>query len=175
MFFVVSTGRCGSMTIANTLNRLPGIVCVHEPEPVLVEEARAYMRSLLSRDALVEVLRKTRRSSKHSLRYGESNQKLSYMVDALMHAFPDACFIWLVRNGIDVVASMLRQQLYRDDIPQSAPRRTPWGQHRLRANEVGEMSQEQWQGLSPFAAYCWYWNWTNRKIQRDLSLFNIRR
>ena len=144
-------------------------MCVHEPEPALVKEARAYVRGQLPREDLVLLLRKTRQSADPSLRYGESNARLSFMIDALMEAFPDASFVWLIRNGMATVASFLARPFYRDDIPQSAPRRTDRGEYRLRADEVGDMSAEQWRKLSPFAKTCWAWNWQNRKIQRDLE------
>jgi hypothetical protein len=169
MFFVVSTGRCGSKSIAGLLNELPKISCVHEQQPALAYEARAYLKGDLSRQELVVILRDTRRPPQPGVRYGESNQKLSYMIDVLHEAFPDASFLWLVRNGLDVVASYYSRGAYRQDEMELFNNPSQWVRHRLRGYEVSAMSQAKWRMLDSFARNCWFWGWTNEKIKNDLN------
>jgi len=102
-------------------------------------------------------------------RYAESSQKLSYLIEPLTEAFPDARFIWLVRNALDVVASFSRMHLYRDDWLEGQPGLTEWGENRIRGDEVDRMTGHQWSRLPAFAKHCWCWAWTNAKIERDLK------
>lgn len=44
------------------------------------------------------------------LRYADKSHQHVLNVDAILDAFPDACFVHLIRDGRDVVASMLRHE-----------------------------------------------------------------
>jgi len=168
MLFVLSTGRCGSTSIASLLNQFPGISCVHEPEPPLVYEVDAYLKGKLSRDNLISLLHESRRPPEPGIIYGESNQKLAYIVDVIQEAFPDAAFLWLVRNGIDVVASYYSRGTYREDEIDLFPNPSRWVKHRVCAHEVSEMPENDWRLLDSFARNCWFWAWTNEKVRNDL-------
>lgn len=162
MIFVLSTGRCGSMTITSVLSQFTGVECYHEPEPKLAKEAYDYLTGRMRRAELADLLRQTRRARMPGNIYAESNQKLSYMVDALLEAFPAARFIWLVRNGLDVVASLEHRRTYRRT-------RGEWNVYRLRGDELGDVDPRQWRRMTAFAKCCWYWRWTNERIERDLE------
>lgn len=164
MLFVLSTGRSGSVTLSRVLNQFPGIEAFHEKPPALVSEARAYLKKDLLRDELVRLLRATRKASSDHLWYAESNQKLSFMIDALREAFPEARYVWLIRNGLDVVSSWAHRKNYWPHENKGI-----WSANRIRGDEAGAMSSAEWQGLSPFAKCCWYWAWTNKKIETDLK------
>ncbi len=177
MIFVLSTGRSGSTTIVNFLNNFQEISCVHEPSPVLIYEAWAYLNKCLSRQELIEILRKTRRPASFEARYAESNSLLSYMIDALQEAFPETAFLWLVRNGIDTVASWYTRGRYREDeieLSELSPVSADWARYRIRGDEVGVMSREDWRRLDCFARNCWCWAWTNTKIRTDLESIGAR-
>jgi hypothetical protein len=115
MFFVVSTGRCGSKSIADLLNASPDCVCVHELEPRLISEATAYLYGDLRHEEAVTLLRSTRPSTRNGKQFGESNHKLSYLIPAINAAFPDAKFVWLVRDGRRTVESMYKRGWYRGE------------------------------------------------------------
>lgn len=168
MFFILSTGRSGSTTIARTLSAVPGVVCLHEPEPVLVEEAKQYVEGRMPREQAVALLRRTRVSPSPGALYGESNYALAFLADALCEAFPDACYVWLVRNGLDAVASFEHRRTYRG-FENIHGRNMPFG------DAVGDMSPEQWHSLGPFARCCWRWSWTNRRIRDVLTRAGVRR
>jgi hypothetical protein len=141
---------------------------------MLIEEARAYLRKQLGQQELVALLRQTRRSDVPGVRYGESNQRLSYIVDALHVAFPQAQFIWLIRRGIEVVTSWQKRRRYQDGVDEEVPQTSRWRLNRIRGDEVGAMNKAEWVRMSAFAQTCWYWTWTNRKIQHDLALSGAR-
>jgi len=169
MLFVLGTGRNGSLTMARLLNQFTGIEAYHEKPPELVKEARYYLKGELPEEELVDLLRRTRKPSDAKLDYAESNQKLSFVIPALRKAFPEASYVWLVRNGLDVVSSWTHKRNYRPDENKGI-----WSAHRIRGDEAGEMTSHQWKQLSPFARCCWYWAWTNRRIETDLKATNAR-
>jgi len=164
MLFILSTGRSGTVTLAQLLNQIPGIEAFHEKPPELVPEARAYLKGDLPRDQLVALLRNTRKPSASRFEYAESNQKFSFIIDALREAFPKARYVWLIRNGLEVVSSWAHRKNYWPHENKGI-----WSAHRIRGDEVGAMSPSQWAGLSPFGKCCWYWAWTNNKIEADLK------
>ena len=168
IIFVLCTGRSGSTSIASLLNKFPGISCFHEPTPYLAYEVRAYLNGEIPRHKLVALLKATRGSPEHGIIYSESNQKLSYIVDVIQEAFPGSVFLWLIRNGLDVVASYYSRGAYRNDEMELFPNPSSWVKHRIRGYEVSEMSEEDWNSLDFFTRNCWYWSWTNKKIKNDL-------
>jgi hypothetical protein len=91
-------------------------------------------------------------------------------------------FILLVRSGVRFVVSCYRHgryvpdeiERYRrwytpDEIERRVGFRREWAEHRPRADEVGDMSAEEWGRLDPFSRCCWHWGWTNRKIRDGLN------
>ncbi len=167
MFFILSTGRCGSTTIARLLSQVPGVVCAHEPHPRLIEEAKEYVERTACRDDIVALLRATRLAPKWTHLYGESNHCLAWLADAVCQAFPDAYYIWLIRDGLDVVASLDHRRVYRG-------MQGIWGQNMPFGDAVGDMGAREWQRLSPFARCCWRWSWTNRTIRQALEGAGVR-
>jgi len=59
--FVLGTGRCGSTTIARVLEHCDGVECYNEPEPILIREARMFLKCEISCAEIVDVLRRTLR------------------------------------------------------------------------------------------------------------------
>jgi len=183
MFFVVTTGRSGSQTIARLLSQSPNCVCLHEPEPALVKEATLYEYGLIDTLTLRAILLSTRPKEIHSKVYGESNQKLSSLISLLAQIFPEAKFIWLVRDGRDVVASTYYargwyQSAAELDLDRGQPYKKSqrdWIWYRLRGDLLGEMSTVEWEALSRFDKNCWLWNHTNQIIQQQLHILPAER
>jgi hypothetical protein len=175
MFFIVSTGRSGSQTIARVLSQSQDCICLHEPEPVLVKEATLYHYGLLSDKMMKAILLSTRTPTLHGKIYGESNQKLSTLIPVLAEAFPEAQFIWLVRDGRDVVASTYYAREWYKPIDEIVDRPEPftiqlkeWTWYRLRGDLTGDMSTPEWETLTRFEKNCWLWTRTNEIIQAHL-------
>jgi hypothetical protein len=123
------------------------------------------LAGILSKQQLIERLIETRGCHPQVSCYGESNQKLSFMVNALRDAFPNAVYIWLIRNGLDVVASTYHRKWY---IPGES-HMGEWSTYRIQGDAVGDMPMEKWSRMNVFEKNCWYWAWTNRKIFCDLK------
>jgi hypothetical protein len=171
MFFVVSVGRSGSQTIADLLDSSPNGVCPHEPEPRLLVEATQYLYGELAQEDAVRLLRATRptvRDLAPGQQYGESHHRLSLMIPALHEAFPDAKFVWLIRDGRKTVASMVARRAYSGKLFSPYPNTMVWEDTQIRADRLGEMSSRAWQGLSRFEKCCWLWARKNRLIEEKL-------
>jgi hypothetical protein len=169
MFFVVSTGRSGTQTMADLLNQSPDAGCFHEPEPRLIAESTRYLYGDLPHPDAVELLRRTRPTIPIDREYGEAHHQISYMIPALHDAFPEAKFIWLIRDGRTTVASMVARRWYTGRHFSPYPIPMIWETWRIRADRLGEMSTSAWLGLSPFEKCCWQWAYKNRLIECRLN------
>ena len=123
MYLIVSTGRAGSTTIAKTLSLHPEISCRHEPNTLLLQLANDYIHGL-----------KTKEETKAALCciyaqcsifptpiYGESDQKLSLIINLLAEILPESKFIWLIRNAKDFVHSAaINRHWYAPTLSQNA-------------------------------------------------------
>ncbi|MEJ2098716.1 MAG: glycosyltransferase [Desulfobacterales bacterium] len=124
---------------------------------------------------LKQFVLKTRRSIVNGKIYGESNQTLSLIVPILAASFPRAKFIWLIRNGLDVVSSIFSRQWYTghsanheryEDCP---PLEKAWIDGRIMGHLCGDVPFAKWEKMDPFARCCWYWAYVNRVIEKDLK------
>jgi hypothetical protein len=108
--------------------------------------------------------------------YCESNQTLSLIIPILVGTFPNAKFIWLIRNGLDQVSSAFAKQWYsghsenHDRYEDCPPVERMWIDGRIRGDLAGSVSKEEWNQMSRFEKCCWYWNYVNRLIYKDLTL-----
>lgn len=168
MFFILSTGRCGSTSIADLINLSPDCICFHEPEPILIKESTQYLYHQYPHKKLVSLLQKTRKPTHDNVEYGESNLKLSFIVPALNDAFPNAKYIWLIRDGRDVVSSMYARKWY------NKWETGIWDEWRIQGNKTGSFSDNKWNKMDPFEKCCWYWIFTNNFIEHSLSVSNLK-
>lgn len=167
MFFIVGTGRNGSTSIAELLSQSSDCICLHEPKPKLISEATNYLYDQSSHDDLKQLLLQTRPTTLEGKQYGESNHKLSTIIPVLQDTFPDAKFIWLIRDGRDVVASFYGRKSYnktRNDI---------WEANRIRGDRAQAMSKFEWWKMSSFEKCCWYWSFMNTYIAKNLTSLGI--
>jgi hypothetical protein len=173
--FVVGTGRSGTTTLSDLLSSVPGCAVEHERTPKLLDEVKAFVEGSLSRDAMVDLLRRTRAPSVGYNLSGESNTQLSFVLPLLAEAFPSARVIWLMRDGRDVVASMVARGIYHPRELEDRGGAKDWARARLQADRVGDLSSDAWERLDPFGRCCWLWSFTQRVIGRDLARLSLPR
>lgn len=177
MFFVVSTGRAGSKLISHLLSAVGGCVCEHEPEPALILESSAYRYGDISQEEIAALLRETRSPHLNGDIYCESNQTLTLLIPVLVRVFPQAHFIWLMRNGRDMVASAYSKQWYsghsenHDRYEDCTPLEKKWIDGRIQGDRCGDLSAAEWARLDRFGRCCWYWYYVNKLIGRDLAQY----
>ncbi len=163
------------MTIAKTLSSIDGCVCLHEPSPELILEASAYHYGKYPKEDLIKILTATRKPVLNNSIYCESNQNLSLIIPLLTEVFPNARYMWLIRNGLDVAASAYQKQWYSghsenharyEDCP---PLEKAWIDGRIQGDRCGEMTPDEWAKLDRFSRCCWYWSYVNRTIEDNLK------
>ena len=175
IFFVLSSGRSGTQTIAKTLSELPDCICLHEPAPELILESSAYRYGEMEYEKINNILRTTRKPVLNGKTYGESNQTLSLIVPVLASTFPNAKFIWLIRNGLDVVSSIYSRQWYtghsanHEHYENCPPLEKAWIDGRIMGDRCGDVPLAKWESMNSFARCCWYWSYINRTIERDIG------
>lgn len=163
LFFILAIGRSGSMFLAHLLNQVPEAVVCHEP--VLADFA-AYTKAFHNEKAAAQYLRNFRKQEiylrvhdKALKTYGEVNTNLRRHCNALKQQFPDATIIHLVRDGRDVVRSMMSRRTFRPWDPVTAliyPREdAPWA--------------EVWPQMNRFEKLCWYWMVENRYLRHAID------
>jgi len=178
MFFIVSTGRSGTTTLACTLDQSPNCTCLHEPKPRFVRKAPLYHYGELSEEKVAKALRATRQCSQTCV-YGESSHKLTFILPILAEIFPRAKYIWLIRDGREVVASSLARGLYKPteqveaENPNHPEHLLDWHRYRLNGARDGSMQAERWDSMSRFEKNCWRWSRINQLIEQHTCHLNL--
>lgn len=173
--FILGTGRSGTHAMSQMLSQLDGCYVPHEIEPLLLSEVVRYLRGELKKEDIVALLRSTRSPAVvgGALLSGESNQRLSFILPCLREAFPDARYLWMIRDGREVVASTMQRGWYTNAYDRMDSRRAAWERYRVRADDVGELSSSEWEAMSVLEKNCWYWSYTNRLIERDTKQLGL--
>ena len=171
MFFVLSSGRSGSGMCAYVLNQYGNCVCLHHPEPELVVEATQFLYRERSAESIAQVLASTRQEIVDGRQYGEVNLQHTLLYPILRGVFPQAKFIWLIRDGRRVVTSMF----YRGWYDRSATR-VPvyWHDARLQADKTGDLPSNVWADYTRFEKCCWIWKKYNQLIESHLTNLDQR-
>lgn len=180
MFFVVTTGRSGSMTLSSVLSQHSSISCLHEPVEQLISLSTQYEHRQISQEeiqAKLKVLYCQTGIFHHHLFSGQSDQKLSNLITSIAKLLPDAKFIWLLRNGEDVVSSGYGRGWFDDaefyNVPFSKTAfsiNPKYSRSRLNGAECGFFSEITWKNMGAFERNCWYWSYWNNRIEEQISL-----
>jgi hypothetical protein len=131
----------------------------------------------MERQEVAGILRETRQPTIDGSVYCESNQTMALLIPVVADVFPQARYVWLMRSGLDVVASTYQKQWYtghsenHDRYEDCPPLEKAWIDGRIRGDLCGEMSAAEWGNLDRFAKCCWYWSYVNRIIEHDLDRF----
>jgi hypothetical protein len=172
MFFVLNSGRSGSETICRALDSYNNCVCSGEPEPVLALEATQYLYGEYPGDRIAEILLSTRQSDSEKLVYGEVNLQLSLIVPVIEQVFPGAKYIWLIRDGRDVAASMYYRRWYDMEDYKISEK---WKEARLQGDRTGDFTSSEWNMMNRFAKCCWLWKKYNLVIESNMQKLDSER
>jgi len=176
LFFVVTTGRSGSMTIAHILSQHPEITCRHEPRRQLIRLSTEFAYGAKTREQVQDELRAIYCNSGvfFDRVCGESDQKFWNLIPMLSELLPFSKFIWLIRDGRNVVASAHGRGWFD---PQESEQGNPtspnvlerWMYYRLNGARCGRLDEGEWESLSAFERNCWYWSHVNSQIESQLT------
>lgn len=168
-FFVVTTGRSGSLSLALTLSQHPYICALHEPLRRLIVMAHHKMTGQSPADAgegLVRWFRYHTPIPAGPQLCGLVDHKLTHFIPELAEAFQDARFIWLTRDGRKVVRSIMSRGWYTEE--ERVKDGNIWQNYRIPGFICESVEEETWLDMSQFERCCWYWGWMQRSIAEDL-------
>lgn len=176
LFFIVSTGRSGTSSLADILNQDYRIVCKHEVSNILISLSTLYEHNEICEENATSIIKEIycrNKIYKTQLLWGESNQKLSNLIPILHKAVPKAKFIWLMRDGKKVVDSTygrgwysnekINQDIYYDS------ELMIWDNYRLLGYKTGDYNIDEWNKLTVFEKNCWYWYKWNSIIEKNIT------
>ena len=160
--FALSTGRTGTQTLAAMLELSPDVMARHEPAPRLVKATfDAFMErgangwlekwapiALAARDDFVLDANAVGQV------YVESNNRLTYIAEAMCEAFPASKFIFSHRDPYQVIRSGMQRGAY-----QGAG--MAWNFARIRPRP-GERYHGEWESLNPLQKEAWRWAQVNQ-------------
>jgi hypothetical protein len=183
-FFIVSSGRSGTAMMMKALAAAEDLTIeheykVHDVQPLAVRRYQGLADANEARGILSSTHGVAIREAKTRL-WGDSSNKLSWLIPDLAALFPDGRFIHLVRDGRKVASSYfhkLGNECYDDASTQSladflsgradAPPREKkyWWPH----PKSGEPWAKEFPHFSQFQRIVWHWSEINRVILRDLK------
>lgn len=168
--FVLSTGRCGTQTLAALFSIAQNTLAFHEPQPRMGRLSQlAYMQDspaaneilaeafAIARHGLLQTVELTR---KH---YVEAAHYNTFLAPTINHALPDAKFVHVVRHPVAVVSSAAQRRWYAgnvDDPTRILPR---------------PGSGVPWESYNTVQKNAWSWAETNRWIMEFCSTLNPER
>ena len=169
MFFVLSSGRSGSKTSSEVFSQFDNCFCGHHCQPEFVVEASEYFYGDYPREKIAQDLRESRRPMVEGRIYGEANLQFSLILPILVDEFPDAKFLWWMRDGRDAVASMYYRGWFD---PTNKRVKEIWHRGRLQGDRTGDFTPDAWAALDRFEKCCWLWKKYNLVIQEGLAGLN---
>ena len=191
-FFILSSGRSGSQMIQklfclyDTVEMHHEFLCNHI-QPLAVK----YHLGLVNKDQAKKALSKQYEAAIYysdKILWGDSSNKLSWLIEPLNELFPNAKFIHVVRDGRKVVSSFynkLRDECYDDKstkilkswIERPDKYREPphekkywWNiENKESMNYVNFINYDQFQRI------CYHWREVNRVIENNFVKINESR
>ena len=166
-FFVVSTGRTGTKWIAEVLNLNKDALVEHEPIPVETWAYKAAVGNLIVAEKYIrkfrlkEIYLRVARQHPDLKIYGEVNGMLRRHIESILKHIPEVKLIHLVRDGRDVVRSIMSRRTYSGKHPVFYDFQPP---------KIDEYSG-RWNDLSEFEKVCWIWQWENKYMREHIDLY----
>jgi hypothetical protein len=189
-FFIVSSGRSGTAMLHKALSAVPGVEMHHE-YMVQITQPLAVRRYLGLIDAR-ETGRLIGETYGGAIRYssaahwGDSSNKLSWLIPDLAAAFPTARFVHLVRDGRKVASSYfhkLGDECYDDastrilqaHVDEGLPAPPPEKKYWWPLPRHGSADAGRFRAFSQFERICWHWAELNRVVLEELSRISAER
>ena len=185
-FFVVSSGRSGTAMMVKALAAAPGVTIEHEYMVHLVQPlaVRRY-HGLAGQDDAQAVLSSCHGAALHyaeTALWGDSSNKLSWLIPELAALFPEARFIHLVRDGRKVASSYfhkLADECYDDRStrllaahladPSGVAAPPPEKKYWWPQPKANDPWADQFHRFDRFQRIAWHWAEINRVILDGLE------
>ncbi|HEX4117450.1 MAG TPA: sulfotransferase [Rhizomicrobium sp.] len=185
-FFIVSSGRSGTAMLHKALSAVAGVEMHHEYMVQIVQPlaVKSYL-SLVDPAQTAKMIADTYGAAIHysqATHWGDSSNKVSWLIPELAEAFPDARFVHLVRDGRKVASSYfhkLGDECYDDrstailqahyDAPLLNPAPPPEKKYWWPLPRHGARDAKRFRAFSQFERICWHWAEVNRLALEELS------
>jgi hypothetical protein len=183
--FIVSSGRSGTAMLHKALSVVPGVEMHHEymvqiTQPLAVKRYQGMIAADECRSTIAETYGAALRYTQ-STHWGDSSNKLSWLIPDLAALFPRARFVHLVRDGRKVSSSYFHKladecyddrstgifQAYLDDPALGAP--PPEKKYWWPLPRPGSPDAARFRGFSQFERICWHWAEINRVALETLD------
>jgi len=172
VFFILGMGRSGTKFLSELLGTDKTALVFHEPITEDFESTVAAHKSNSNAEEYIKSYRKKRmyllaidhlRSSPYKIIriYGEINSALRFHAGALQKFFPNAKILHLVRDGREVVRSIMARKHYT---------KTGVGHHSLAPREDDFFFCE-WDRLTRFEKVCWLWADANKRLRENVRRY----
>lgn len=175
LLFIVGTGRSGTKTISNILDKHKDIYLKHELSEQLLRISTDYEYSIINREKTKFFLQEIYCNNTvfpAAKVIGESNQKFGNLISIIIEIFPNAKFVWLKRDGRKTVSSTFSKGWYKESNVNSDvfnPHIDKWEDSRLKGDRTNDFSEEEWATLTSFQKNCWYYAYWSFKIKNELN------
>jgi hypothetical protein len=189
-FFIVSSGRSGTAMLHKALSANPDVEMHHEYAVQITQPTavRNYL-GLIPSEKCLQILDETYGAA---VRYcdrghwGDSSNKLSWIIPELAELLPDAKFVHLVRDGRKVAGSYFRklgdecydnrsnaamQAHYDGKASAPPPEKKYWWPVPRRDDAVADA----FRSFNQFQRISWHWAEINRVILREIAKLPARR
>jgi hypothetical protein len=185
-FFIVSSGRSGTAMLHKALSAAPGVEAHHEYMVHIVQPlaVRRYMGLADSTEAS-KILASTHAAAirySEADHWGDSSNKLSWLIPELAALLPEAKFVHLVRDGRKVASSYfhkLADECYDDrsmailrahcDDPAAVPAPPPEKKYWWPLPEKHDPRAADFRKFDQFERIAWHWSEINDVILTSLS------
>jgi hypothetical protein len=191
-FFIVSSGRSGTAMLHKALSVVPDVEMHHEYGVQIVQPlaVRRYL-GLIDTDETMRVLRRTHGAAVHysqSAHWGDSSNKLSWLIPDLAALFPEARFVHLVRDGRKVAGSYFRKladECYDDrstailqahyDDPARNPAPPPEKKYWWPVPRSTDALSAPFRAFDQFERIAWHWAQINQVALDELARLPAQR
>ena len=183
-FFIVSSGRSGTAMLHKALSAEPGVEVHHEymvqiTQPLAVRRYLGLIDAGLAYKTVCDTYAAAVRYC-DATHWGDSSNKLSWLIPDLARALPEAKFVHLVRDGRKVCGSYFRKlggecyddrsnaalQAHYDGAASTPP---PEKKYWWPVPRKGAAEADAFRTYGQFERICWHWSEINRVILDDLA------
>ncbi|HEY1963051.1 MAG TPA: sulfotransferase [Rhizomicrobium sp.] len=185
-FFIVSSGRSGTAMLHKVLSAADGVEMHHEYMVHIVQPlaVRRYL-GLASAEEARGILSRTHAAAvrySEAVHWGDSSNKLSWLIPDLAALIPNAIFVHLVRDGRKVAGSYYRKlsaECYDDrstailqahyDNPIKNPAPPPEKKYWWPVPRKADPRAQNFRQFDQFSRIAWHWAEINRVILAALA------
>jgi hypothetical protein len=176
--FILGTGRSGTNSIIDIFNLNRKINSYHEPCDELIALSYYKEYGLLDTSEIESriafLFNSIFKKDKINI---ISDNKLGNLVPELISIYPNAKFIWLIRNPYEFISSAYYRGWFANEefgfkMDTNEPKvysSKIFSKFRINGSKSGEFTELEWRKMGAFKRNCWYWSYWNIKIETHLS------